>query len=296
MTPPYLRIADEIRRRIEAGELVPGDPVPSTRRITDEWGVAMATAAKALRALVEQGLVEAIPRVGTVVKGRPPVRRRETELTKDLIVRAATEIADEEGLAALSMRAIADRLGVTTMAPYRHVTNKEDLVLLMIDAAMGEARFPALPPDGWRARLELAARGQWALYRRHPWLAQAISLTRPQVLHNALVHGEFMLSALEELDLDPKICFHMYLTVFNHVRGTAVNLQWEREAERASGLTDEQWMDQQQAEFDAMATSGPFPAFARLAATDFDYELILDALFEFGLNRLLDGIEAFVTR
>lgn len=182
-------------------------------------------------------MVEAVPRVGTVVKGRPPIRRRDSELTKDRIVRAATEIADVEGLAALSMRAIADRLGVTTMAPYRHVANKEDLVLLMIDAAMGEDEYPAQPPDGWRARLELAAHKQWAVYRRHPWPEQAISLTRPQILHNALVHGEFMLSALEELNLVPHTRFHIYLTVFNHVRGTAVNLQWEHEDETASGLT-----------------------------------------------------------
>ena len=68
------------------------------------------------------------------------------------------EIADTEGLGALSMRGVAARLGVAAMSPYRYVGSKDDLVLLMADAAFGEARLPAVPPDGWRARLELGGR------------------------------------------------------------------------------------------------------------------------------------------
>lgn len=65
--PPFRRIADEIARRIADGELAPGERVPSTRQISREWGVALATATKALTALRLEGLVEARPRVGTVV-------------------------------------------------------------------------------------------------------------------------------------------------------------------------------------------------------------------------------------
>ncbi|MFE2141075.1 GntR family transcriptional regulator, partial [Streptomyces sp. NPDC059456] len=70
--PPYLRIVGEIRRRITAGELAPGDRVPSTRQVAREWDVASATAAKALTALRVEGLVETRPRTGTVVAARPP--------------------------------------------------------------------------------------------------------------------------------------------------------------------------------------------------------------------------------
>ncbi|MFC9327982.1 TetR/AcrR family transcriptional regulator C-terminal domain-containing protein [Kitasatospora sp. NPDC057015] len=66
------RIVAELRRRIEAGELAAGDRVPSTRQITQEWGVAMATATKALTALRQEGLVRAVPGVGTVVREGPP--------------------------------------------------------------------------------------------------------------------------------------------------------------------------------------------------------------------------------
>ena len=68
--PPYAQIAAELRDRIAAGEMAQGDRVPSTREITRRWGVAMATATKALTALREEGLVRPIPGVGTVVNGR----------------------------------------------------------------------------------------------------------------------------------------------------------------------------------------------------------------------------------
>src|SRR3954447_931481 len=68
---PYLRIAAEIRRRIQAGELRPGDRVPSTRGLVQEFGVAMATATKALATLQQDGVVHSLPGVGTVV-GPPP--------------------------------------------------------------------------------------------------------------------------------------------------------------------------------------------------------------------------------
>lgn len=185
--PPYLRIAREIRRRVEEGELAPGERVPSTRGIAKEWGVALATATKALTHLRLEGTVETKPRVGTVVaagpgttsRGRrtppsgtpavpPSVRPDDQELTLDRIVRTAIDIADTEGLQALSMRGVAARLGVAAMSPYRYVTGKDDLILLMADTAFGEQTYPATPPDGWRARLELGARTLWSLHRLHP--------------------------------------------------------------------------------------------------------------------------------
>src|SRR5215469_13876321 len=73
--PRYREIAAELRRRIESGELAPGMRVPSTRAIVDEWGVAMATATRVLTELRHEGLVRAVPGVGTVVdRGRRPAR------------------------------------------------------------------------------------------------------------------------------------------------------------------------------------------------------------------------------
>ena len=68
--PPYLQIASNLREKIVSGELSDGDPIPSARQITRDWGVAMATATKVLATLRSEGLVRALPGIGTVVTSR----------------------------------------------------------------------------------------------------------------------------------------------------------------------------------------------------------------------------------
>jgi AcrR family transcriptional regulator len=290
--PPYRQIVLEVRRRIEAGELRPGDRVPSARAITREWGVAIATATKAHAALREEGLTISRPGVGTVVAG--PAPRREHELTKDRIVAAAIAIADADGLAELSMRRLATALGVATMSLYRHVPGRDDLMLAMIDAAIGDVRLPALPPGGWRAGLELCCRLEWAMFQRHPWLAPSMSLTRPQMAPNALRLSEWVMSIFEGTRLGPVDRMYIQVLVFSFVRGVASALEPEAEAIRESGLTAEEWMESQAPAYITMMQNTDLPHFRRLA--DERFELDLDSLFEFGLARLLDGIETLVNQ
>ena len=136
-------------------------------------------------------------------------------------------IADAEGLDGLSMRRVATALGAAPMSLYRHVTDKDDLVLRMMDAALREARLPADPPPGWRPRLEVAARSLWAAFRRHPWLAPALSLTRPQAVAGGLAYTEWVLAALADAGLTTTVAFDVHLTLFTFVRGVAVNLESE---------------------------------------------------------------------
>src|SRR3954469_9433245 len=88
-------------------------------------------------------------------------------LTVDLVVAAAIELADEQGLAAVSMARVAERCGFTTMSLYRHVSGKEELVTRMLDAALGRA--PAFAIPDWRTGLERWARELLAVVHRHPW-------------------------------------------------------------------------------------------------------------------------------
>ena len=159
MTPPYRRIVDHVRHRIAAGELRPGDRIPSARQLTRDWDVAIATATKALGVLRQEGLTAVRPGIGTVV-AEPRRRASEGELTRERIVRAAIAIADAEGMAEVSMRRVATGLGVATMSLYRHVPGKDDLVLLMIDAALGEER-PARSVAGSARRRYRAPRRAW---------------------------------------------------------------------------------------------------------------------------------------
>ncbi|WP_404953850.1 TetR/AcrR family transcriptional regulator C-terminal domain-containing protein [Streptomyces sp. 147326] len=307
--PPYLRIVAAIRQRIAQGELAPGDRVPSIRQLAAEWGVALATATKALTTLRLEGLVEARPRIGTVVAGTAPApasaapaRRRppaapdpETELSLDRIVRTAIEIADAEGLSALSMRGVAARLGVAAMSTYRYVPSKEDLVLHMADAAFGEESYPADAPGDWRARVEVGCRTLWSLYRKHPWLAQLGSLTRPLLVPNLMVHGEWMLGALDGHGLDPTTLFDIHVLLYSHVQGLAAHLELEAHAEAATGQSEEQWMDSRAPALGALVESGRFPTFTKVVGSFEDgYDLRLDALFAFGLKALLDGLTPLV--
>ncbi len=304
----YAQIAAEIRRRIERGELTPGSRVPSTREITVRWGVAMATATRVLATLREAGLVRAVPGVGTVVAeradagpgGSGPARAARAAAPAGprvhpgaaQIVAAAVAIADAEGLGALSMRRVAAQAGAATMSLYRHVADKDDLVTQMTDAVLAQWQLPGDPPPGWRARLELAARHVWAMFREHPWLAPAMSLTRPEPLPSGLPLTEWMLTALDGLGLSLGEMFTAHLMLFNYVRGTAVNLESEAEAQAASGLDSDEWMAERTPELESVIAGGGFPLLGQVVASQVD--ISLDALFEFGLQRLLDGLAAML--
>ncbi|PYC68199.1 GntR family transcriptional regulator [Streptomyces tateyamensis] len=331
-TPPYLRIAAELRGRIASGALRPGDRVPSTRQITQEWGVAMATATKALTTLRQEGLVRSQPGAGTVVAPgadrlepavtlgahpraatpKAPVakpassraaaepaatRRREHReseqgLSRDRIVQAAVTVADAEGLGPVSMRRVATELGVAPMALYRHVAGKEELVDLMADRMLAGVPLPPAELSGWRPRLAAIARVQWGLYRRHPWLAQTISLTRPVPLPGALRHGEYVLASLEEAGLKSSTRLYIHIMMFALVRGIAVNLDMEANDQRRTAMTEEEWLAAQEGDMLQVLAGGGFPAFSRLMVEmgheDFDFDL--DLLFEFALARILDGL------
>lgn len=306
--PPYARIVNELRRRIEAGELRAGDRVPSTRQVAREWGVAMATAAKALTTLGQTGLVRTVPRVGTVVAApesqpgpqpRAPRRREardaEPELTRERIVGAAVRIADTEGLGALSMRRVAAELGGATMSLYRHVSGKDDLLLLMADAVFAENRLPETPPSGWRAQLELVARLHWKVYRRHPWMARISSLTRPMLAPSGMAYTEWAMRALAEVGLDLATTLHFAVMMAGYSQGIAVNLESELEAEQNTGITSDEWMESQYSTLDAIMASGRFPMLARIMEQD-DFDLELDRVFELGLNLMLDGLAVLVER
>lgn len=296
----YERIVDEIRRRIGSGELRPGDRVPSARQITQEWGVAIATATKVLASLGAEGLVRPVVGVGTVVAERASTREeiphrtaRETELTRERIVRTAIAVADAEGLAAVTMRRLGIELQVGVMTLYRYVPTKEDLVLLMADHVFGEERLPDPPPPGWRAQLETLARLQWGLCRRHSWIPSVMSLNRPMLAPNGMAQTEWTMRAVHQLGFDIETALYVTVTVAGFVIGVAASLQMDTEAEQETGLTAEEWMEKQSTDFEDIVAGGRYPLLAALAARP-GFDMNLDTVFELGLSLLLDGFARLV--
>ncbi|UAB95355.1 TetR/AcrR family transcriptional regulator C-terminal domain-containing protein [Dactylosporangium vinaceum] len=297
--PPFQRIVARVRAAITAGDLRPGDRVPSTRELMRSYGVAMATATKALNTLRQEGLVEPQPGIGTVVARRPRPRAAagaEGPEPLDRVVSTAIRLADTEGLAALSMRRLAAALGMPTMTLYRHIAGKDELLVRMTDAVFGESPLPGADTwPGWRAAVATSARLQWGVYRRHPWAAEVMSFTRPPMAERAMAHTEWNLAALERAGLSLPVAMHATIMLANHVRGTAVNLEWEATAEQDTGVDNVEWFTAQQARFTRITAGGRFPTMRRLAALGgaaVDYEL--DTIFEFGLTRILDGLAALI--
>lgn len=221
-----------------------------------------------------------------------PAGVHEPALNRARIVAAAIAVADSEGLGALTMRRVASTLGVATMSTYRHVAQKGELVLLMADAAFAEER-PPVSVQGWRERLEASARAQWNAYRRHPWLAQVVSVTRPQAMPHGVAHTEVMLSAFDGLGLGAGDILHATVTLVAYVRGVAMNLEPQARDEQDSGVSDEEWMRGQETVYAALS-AGRFPHLARMTARPVDLDL--ESLFEFGLQRLLDGYAGLIGR
>jgi len=321
MVSAYLGIANDLSDRIHAGDLQPGDRVPSTRQISAQSGVAIATATKALAELQRRGLVRAVPGVGTVVAeatvatapskpvldaaaaatgrsprpARTPTGPRDGGDMRDRIVATAVRLADAEGIAAVSMRRIGVELGVPTMSLYRWVPSKDDLTTHMLDATLGQIDWPEPPPKGWRAQLEVVARAQWDIAREHPWLAQLLSMTRPQLAPNAMMHTEWSMRALSGLGLSGGEALRISLTLVSFGIGTALAVENELQAQRETGITSEESMNRQEAQAMAIFATGRYPFLAHFAEHE-NFDAELDVLFETGLAVILDGVERVLAR
>ncbi|GAA1662946.1 TetR/AcrR family transcriptional regulator C-terminal domain-containing protein [Glycomyces endophyticus] len=313
--PPYRQIAAELRAGIAAGDLRPGDRVPSVRQIAQRWGVAIATANRVMAVLRDEGLVVTKVGSGTVVGDqavrRPsrtaaatppsaadPVASRAARrgllppaLSLDGICRTAIGIADREGLQSVTMRRVAAELNVGPMSLYRHVATKEDLLLEMIAAIAGLGDLPADVSGDWRADLELVARRQWDLYRRHLWAARAISFTRPLLVPGLAAYTEWTLRALDGLGLSPRTCVREAVTLHSLVNTAALAVAAETEAEQETGVSLALWHRTQRPRTADVISDHDFP---HLAAAPEDAFTDLEALFEYSLARHLDGFASLL--
>ncbi|SDH27751.1 regulatory protein, tetR family [Sinosporangium album] len=290
---PAQRVAVELRRKIVEGVLRPGERVPSTRQIVRDFGVAMATASRALTLLRDEGLIVTRPGSGSVVRAAAPraphaPRLSPRELTRPGIVATAIALADREGIDAVSMRGLAGRFGVTPMSLYHHVSGRDELELLMIRSVFRAEPLTTAAPAGWREQLEQVYRLQWRLYRRHHWLAELVPLTRPPLVPEAMAHSERTLHALTRAGLSRAERNRATFALPALVRGLALAAADELRAERETRMRTAEWWTAIDAEAQQWFRSGRFPRLAaegeQLATDD------MDALFEHSLARYLDGL------
>jgi AcrR family transcriptional regulator len=210
-------------------------------------------------------------------------------LSLERIVLAAIELADAEGLAAVSMRRVAERLGFTTMSLYRHVPGKAELVDLMRDEALREGSSPgAERRSGWRAELEAWAREGLVVYRTHPWLAELTGSRQIPGPH-AVAAFERALAIVAQTGLRPAQVVAVVTLVGGFVESAARQAAETSETERRSGVTEEEWWGARGSLFDRL---GPYPTIGQIWESG-GYDQPEDP-FEFGLQRVLDGIGTLV--
>jgi AcrR family transcriptional regulator len=149
-------------------------------------------------------------------------RRRREPISRDAIVTAAIGLLDREGLAALSMRRLADELGAGAASLYWHVGSKDGLLDLVMDEVIGEAKVPDPDPDRWPEQLKQIAREQRAASLRHPWLVR-VSIGRIPMGPNALRYSERILAILRAAGLPPRLAVQGYLLLIATVNGFTID-------------------------------------------------------------------------
>jgi AcrR family transcriptional regulator len=227
-------------------------------------------------------------------------RQREIALT-------AVAIADESGIDAVSMRNIAERLGMGTMTIYSYVENKDDLIALMADELTAEFLIPEPMPTEWREAMRQIAMHTHQTIERHPWMfsspGQDFDL-RPNVMR----HVEQSMRAVSDLEIEPLKRMLILRLVDNYVLGHAQarsrRLVRSEVGEKAERKVSERLRAAKTQEIERMFEAGELPTLAGLLGDNAEEVMnrisqgppeIPDA-FEQGLEIVLDGIAVMIER
>lgn len=257
---------------------------------------------KASRQLTHDDVMQASVRVDPELRRRSQLlwedrsqstRGPKAGFTPDDVVQIAVQIADEEGLSAVTMNAVSARLGFTTMAIYRYFPNKDALLDAIVDAGMGRPPVSRDPNATWRDRVAEWSRAKRAMLCARPWLAELPFVAAPHG-PNWLSWLEAVLDPLWSTGLRPADLGEMISVIDGYTRGasdTAISLA----RARARGTSVDEWAAAVGADLGRAIGDPRFPRFAALISTPSDGQpRTMDESFEFGLQRVLDGIERYV--
>ncbi|MEV0530305.1 TetR/AcrR family transcriptional regulator [Kitasatospora sp. NPDC050463] len=212
------------------------------------------------------------------------------------IAAAAISLADAEGVDAVTMRRVAQELGLSPMALYTYVPGKAELLDLMLDTVY--ATMPRSVPvdEGWRARVAAVADDNRALYGAHPWVA-SVSTSRPPLGPGLMAKYEYELRALEGTGL-PDVELDAALTHLLGFVQTCARMGADgRAAQQDSAMTDEQWWSANADLLARVFDAERYPVAARVGAAAGEVHggaYSADHAYAFGLARVLDGFAALI--
>ncbi|MET7771146.1 TetR/AcrR family transcriptional regulator [Nocardia sp. NPDC005366] len=214
---------------------------------------------------------------------REPYQPKRQALSVERIVDASVAIADSEGLDALSMRRVAAELSTGTTSLYRYVDSRDDLLDLMADAVHDD--HAPLTGD-WRDDLDAYAHHERALWLRHTWLAPLLA-TRPLLGPNWLRGLEHALTAAAPLTSDIADAASAVGLIRDYVRGAVMRELAEKQTQRRTGQTEDQWRAAVAPYMRKVIESGAYPQVSRMTEA---VDLSPAEQFSYGLRRILAGI------
>ncbi len=220
-----------------------------------------------------------------------PQRGPKREMSVERIVEAAVEIADADGLGAVSMAAVAAKLGYTPMSLYRYVSAKDDLILLMQEEATGLPSEESRSAGGWREQLEALYREQIQAYLRHPWVLD-VPISGIPSTPNSAAWMDAGLRALADTPLTHDERLAVLLIVTGSARWTGMVLAGYVRLERERGMGDHELTRYEDALFRSLITADAYPALRE--AIDAGAFLDESDPFAFGLERSLDGVAHYI--
>ena len=216
--------------------------------------------------------------------------------TVDQVVDAAIELADSEGLGAVTMRRVAQKLGVAPMSVYTYVPGKAELLDLMVDRVYARMSRRPIRSRSWRSRVKAIADDNMALFREHPWLAE-VANTRPTLGPGVMAKYEYELAAFDGLGLDDVEMDAALTHLMSFVQSCA---RMELEAAAAastSGMSDEEWWRINEPLLSRIFDAKAYPLAARVgsaAGAAHGGAVNPSYAYEFGLRCVLDGFEALI--
>ena len=209
-------------------------------------------------------------------------------LSRERVLRAAVDLADQAGISSLSMRKLGEALGVEAMSLYNHVASKSDLLDGMIDIVFGEIDLPSSGGD-WRAAMRRRAISARQVLRRHPW-AIGLMESRTSPGPATLRHHDAVLGCLRRAGFSIELTAHAYSLLDSYIYGFAL-----QEASLPFGTGEEAARVAE--EISAQFASGQYPYLTEMAMTHvvqpgYDYA----DEFETGLDLILDSLQAAAGR
>jgi AcrR family transcriptional regulator len=219
---------------------------------------------------------------------RPRKGREQPALSRAQIVSEAIKLLDSEGMEALSMRRLGTRLGAGATSLYRHVTNRDELIELVVDEVYGEITPPV--EGEWRETAAACAHSVRAMILRHPWIASVLGqVGRSYLGPNVMRLNDYFLAVFEEAGFPLKEADQAISTLISYVIGmSTAEAAWLTTLAR-SGKSEREWIEALQPA--AKEATKEYPRLHEMARDAHeDPARAREVDFVYGLDRVLDGL------